>query len=312
MKLEFQGRSLLISDDAMERVITLASKAATTSLPVLITGESGTGKELIARYIHQLSRSCHGSFVSINCAAIPEALIEAELFGYERGSFTGAFAQRHGKFERANGGTILLDEISEMPLHLQAKLLRVLQEGEVDRIGGSVPVRVDSRVVATSNRDLVAMVRDGLFRADLFFRLNVITVRCLALRGRSKAILELAEAFVAAWTETHGGETPRIDASARDRLIRHSWPGNVRELQNVIGRALLICDGPVLRDEHLDLVRIEDLENAPSTLNLAEVEQSHIMTVLKASGGNRTQAAEILGISVRTLHNKLKQYSCAG
>ncbi len=241
---EFIGESAPIR--ALKREL---EKIACSDATVLIMGETGTGKELIARRIHALSQRADGPYVRVNCAAIPDTLVEAELFGHEKGAFTGAVYTRKGKFELAHGGTILLDEIGEMPLHLQAKLLRVLQEGEVDRIGGSSPVEVDVRVVATTNRDLAQEVKEGRFREDLFFRLNVVPIYVPPLRERKEDIPLLAEAFLRRYSKKVGKEIKGITDSAMRVLLDYDWPGNVRELENCIHRAVVLCEGDYLGDD---------------------------------------------------------------
>lgn len=292
----------------MRQTLDLATRAAKANATVLISGESGTGKELIARYIHEKSRRSHQPFVSVNCAAIPEGLMEAELFGYEKGAFTGAVQMRVGKFERANGGTLLLDEVSEMPIHLQAKLLRVLQEGEVDRLGGREPVRINARIIATTNRDLRDLLAEGKFREDLYYRLNVFRIECLSLRGRPEAIEQLSQEFVRQSAENQGRDSIVFSTAAMEKLKTHLWPGNIRELQNMIERAVLLCDGPKIQPEHLEIGTLSPREATLPTESLASVEQAHIMRVLNKTLGNRTEAARMLGISVRTLRNKLKEY----
>ena len=311
--IRFQNRRLVVADDVMERTLTLASRAASSRAPVLLCGPSGTGKELIARFIHEKSTRGREPFVSVNCAAIPEGLMEAELFGYERGAFTGAVGQRLGKFELANGGTLLLDEVSEMSVALQAKLLRVLQEGEVDRLGARQPIPIDARIIATTNREPLALVRQGKFREDLFYRLNVIRIDCSALAGRSSAVLALAEEFLRQFGTTEGRAGISFSESARELLVQHPWPGNVRELRNAVERAVLITDGERieachLEDLHRDLHGRGGEPETKSAQTLARLEQAHIQETLRRTGGNRSQAAEILGISVRTLRNKLKLY----
>lgn len=304
--VQFQNRTLVVGDDVLERTLRLAARAAGSQAPVLICGESGTGKELVARYIHQQSSRAQAPFVSINCAAIPEGLIESELFGYERGAFTGALSQRIGKFERANGGTLLLDEVSEMPLHLQAKLLRVLQEGEIDRLGGDRTIPIQVRIIATTNRDPWQLVQEGGFRADLFYRLNVIRIDCQPLRGRDSAIEALAGEFLCRFAQVQGRTGMRISEPAARKLREYRWPGNIRELQNAVERAVLLCDGQTVGPEHFEF------QPAPAattdSLRLDELEQKHILRVLETTGGNRNEAAERLGISVRTLRNKLNEY----
>lgn len=306
--LRFASKALVIADDAIEKVLEQARRAAQSGAPVLIYGESGTGKELIARFIHQCSARKERSFVSVNCAAIPETLMEAEFFGFERGAFTGAFNQRIGKFERAQGGTLLLDEVSEMPVTLQSKLLRVLQEGEIDRLGGRETVPVDCRVIATTNRDLGQRIREKAFRSDLFYRLNVLSITCPPLRGRPSAIETLALAFLEQACERHTRSLVKLTDKAMQMLVGYAWPGNVRQLQNVIERAVVNSDASEIdcRDLHLE----EAVEETTSARNdsLASLEQDHILRVLKKTGGNREEAAGLLGITSRTLRTKLRLY----
>ena len=305
--IRFKDRALFVADEVMEQTIRLAEKAAKSHVPVMLCGESGTGKELVARYIHERSSRCRRPFVSVNCAAIPDGLLEAELFGHEKGAFTGATATRVGKFEQANGGTLLLDEISEMPILLQAKLLRVIQEKEVDRLGGYKPIAIDTRIIATTNQDPVRLVESGTFREDLYYRLNVIRVDCYALKGRGLGIERLANYILAEESAVFGVEGVSIRPEAMHVLQAYHWPGNIRELQNVIQRAFLLSDGKDIGPEHLNGLRQSPADGA-STLSLFEMERRHIVEVLKNAGGNRTQAAALLGITVRTLRNKLKLY----
>src|SRR5579872_3606077 len=238
------SRDLVYRDDAMARVIKLAQQIAGSDASVMITGESGTGKEVIARYVHSKSRRSSRPFISVNCAAIPENLLESELFGHEKGSFTGALARRIGKFEEANGGTLLLDEISEMDVRLQAKLLRAIQERVIDRVGGTRPVPINIRIIATSNRNLAEAVRDGKFREDLLFRLNVVNLKIPPLRERPADIGELAQYFVKKYAEANGLPARPLSPDARRALDVNRWPGNVRELENTIHRAVLLSTGP--------------------------------------------------------------------
>lgn len=308
-----KGRPIITQSQAMLELLDVAKAVARSSAPVLITGESGTGKELLARYIHEQSPRASGPFVAINCAALPEGLLESELFGYERGSFTGAVSQKKGKFELAHGGTILLDEISEMPLALQAKLLRVLQEGEVDRLGGLRPIPVDVRPIATSNRDLPELIRQGKFREDLYFRLNVVHLKLPPLRERPEDIPLLAEYFLEKYSRQNGKPLEGFIPEALRRLTEYPWPGNVRQLENVIHRAVLLARGPLVRPE--DLIMDEEMASeAPlgAGLSLKEMERRLILDTLRRCGGNRTQAARILGVSVRTIRNKLKEYGING
>jgi DNA-binding NtrC family response regulator len=294
----------------------------------LITGESGTGKEVIARYIHRKSARAEKPFVSINCAAIPDNLLESELFGHEKGAFTGAIARRIGKFEEAHGGTLLLDEISEMDLRLQAKLLRALQEREIDRVGGTKPVKVDIRVLATSNRELTAEVAAGRFREDLYFRINVLNLKLPPLRKRTADIAALCEHFIKKYAEANGLPTRPFSEAARLALMAHAWRGNVRELENTMHRAVLLAKGSEIGPEAVMLEGAVGASAAPEGgsvagqphiaasglvgRTVAQVERDLIINTLSHCLGNRTHAANILGISIRTLRNKLKQYGSEG
>jgi len=311
----------VIAEDARSRqVLLLASRVARTDATVLLTGESGTGKEVFARYIHDQSGRSRGPFVAINCAAIPDSLLEATLFGHERGAFTGAQMSQAGKFEQANGGTLLLDEISEMPLGLQAKLLRVLQEREVERVGGKRPVALDIRVLATSNRDMVAEVKAARFREDLYYRLNVFPLEIPALRERPDDILPLARHFLA-MHGSHAGRTARLDAQAEAKLAAYAWPGNVRELENAIQRAVIMAPTDTIGQDHLALAMPAAMPLSPapalvgtavnsaaSPANIKDLERQHILETLEKVGGSRKKAVELLGISERTLRYKLAQY----
>jgi DNA-binding NtrC family response regulator len=325
------SRPMVTRDPAMEKVLGLADQVAKSDASILITGESGVGKEVMARYLHQNSRRVARPFISVNCAAIPENLLESELFGHEKGAFTGAVARRIGKFEEADGGTLLLDEISEMDARLQAKLLRALQEREIDRVGGTRPVKVDIRILATSNRDLVAAVREGTFREDLLYRLNVVNLRLPALRERPGDIIALADHFIAKYALANGVPAKPLSAQARERLVIHRWPGNVRELENAMHRAVLLSAGPEIEEFAIRLPdgqpmsAAADVQTARAASMAAEaatrgfvgqtvaaVEQQLIIDTLSHCLGNRTHAANILGISIRTLRNKLKEYAEAG
>jgi two-component system response regulator FlrC len=311
---------LVFDDPAMREVLSTARQVAPSDASILITGESGTGKELIARYIHRHSRRADKAFVSVNCAAIPENLLESELFGHEKGAFTGATARRTGKFEEASGGTLLLDEISEMDSRLQAKLLRAIQEREIDRVGRSSPVKVDLRVLATSNRNLEAEVAAGRFRADLLFRLNVVNLHLPALRERPGDIAPLARHFATKYAKANGIPDRPLGRAALARLLAHAWTGNVRELENCMHRAVLLAAGDEIDTDSIALRTPTDAE-ARSAANsggpsvgrtVAEVERDLILDTLQHTFGNRTHAAKILGISIRTLRNKLHQYSDEG
>jgi len=323
--------SLIWRDPAMERVVQLANQIARSDAPVLVTGESGTGKEMIAQHLHQKSSRKDRPFVAVNCAAIPENLLESELFGHEKGAFTGAIARRVGKFEEANGGTLLLDEISEMDVRLQAKLLRALQERMIDRVGGTQPVKVDLRIIATSNRNLGDAVREGSFREDLFYRLNVVHLRLPALRERPGDILALADHFARKYAELNGLPLRPIASEARKLLLGNGWRGNVRELENTIHRAVLLAQGVEIGSDAIMTPEGETLgpaggrdlaSRAAQTAEavtrglvgrtVADVERDLILDTLDHCLGNRTHAAKILGISIRTLRNKLSEYVAAG
>jgi DNA-binding NtrC family response regulator len=325
------SRSFVWRDESMERVVKLADQIARSEASVLITGESGTGKEVLARHVHAKSARRDKPFVSVNCAAIPDNLLESELFGHEKGAFTGAVARRIGKFEEANGGTLLLDEISEMDVRLQAKLLRAIQERVIDRVGGSQPVRVDIRILATSNRNLAEEVRKGGFREDLFYRLNVVHLRIPALRERPADVLELAAYFAKKYAEVNGVAVRPLSLEAKRLMTRSPWRGNVRELENTIHRAVLLSTGAEIDAEAIRTPEGESLGPAATSdpvarvartaeavtralvgRTVAEVERDLILDTLDHCLGNRTHAAKILGISIRTLRNKLGEYTTAG
>ncbi|MEJ5377229.1 MAG: sigma-54 dependent transcriptional regulator [bacterium] len=309
-----QACGIITKDQAMYRILQRARAVASTRVPVLIQGESGTGKELLARFIHALSPRKERAFVAVNCAAIPENLLESELFGHEKGAFTGAMARKLGKFEQANGGTLLLDEIGEMSLNLQAKLLRVLQEWEVDRVGGTSPVKVDVRLLATTNADLAECVRKGKFREDLYFRLSVIPFQLPPLRQRPGDIPLLAEHFLKCAAREHGRQVLGLEPRALDKLQRHTWRGNIRELRNVMERAVLLCQGKLVRDEDIFLERLQEAHLPEEQVNgsLKDVERELILCTLEKEGWNRTRASAKLGISIRTLRNKLHEYRREG
>jgi two-component system response regulator FlrC len=302
-----------IADPKMKKIYEMAESVAVSRAAVLITGESGTGKELLARFIHGKSPRCGKRFVALNCAAIPENLLESELFGFEKGAFTGADQRKAGKFELAHDSTFLLDEVSELPLVLQAKLLRVLQEGEVERLGASAPVKVNVRIIATSNRSLEKMVKDGGFREDLFYRLNVIPLHIPALRVRPLDIETLANHFVAASCGDNGLPVKNLNEGALRKLKTYRWPGNVRELQNVIERSILLNPALIVGEEQILLPENAEAEQTPAQpfspgMTVSEAERLLIMKTLEFTSQNRTRAAELLGISIRTLRNKLNEY----
>lgn len=298
----------------MKKILALADKIAGSRSTVLITGQSGTGKEVIARYIHRHSDRRGGPFIAVNCAALPENLLESELFGHEKGAFTGAVAAKKGKFQLAQGGTILLDEISEMPVSIQAKLLRVLQEREIDRVGGQFTIPIDVRVIATSNRDLEQETLTGNFRLDLFYRLNVIPLKLPPLAERPDDIIPLGNFFLEKHSALNNVAPKLISPDAESFLKNRSWTGNVRELENLIERSLLLVDGRIIRAEDLEMISSSRPSNGVPDLSetammpLREVEKRMIFQALDHNHGNRTHAARVLGISVRTLRNKLNEY----
>ena len=322
-----ENSEFIHTDEAMKEVVALAEQVAPSDASILITGPSGTGKEIMARYLHMKSKRREGPFIAVNCAAIPENLMESELFGHEKGSFTGAIARRIGKFEEANGGTLLLDEISEMSPALQAKLLRAIQERVIDRIGSNKPVKVNIRILATSNRKLEDEIVKGTFREDLYFRLNVVSLNIPPLAKRPADIIALARHFASKYTEANGMPARRLPKATQDKLLAHSWPGNVRELENTMHRAILLASGDDIGPEAI-LIN-PDPRGAPTQASetastgsmgsasmigktVSEVERELIIHTLDHCLGNRTHAANILGISIRTLRNKLKQYNSDG
>jgi len=324
-------RELIYRDDAMARVVKLAQQVATSDASILITGESGTGKEVLARYVHLRSARAKKPLICVNCAAIPDTLLESELFGHEKGSFTGAIGRRIGKFEEANGGTLLLDEISEIDVRLQAKLLRAIQERVIDRVGGTRPVPIDIRIIATSNRNLADAVRENAFREDLLFRLNVVNLKIPPLRERPADVIELAQYFARKYAAVNGVPARPLAQEARRTLTVNYWPGNVRELENTMHRAVLMATGVEIGPEAIltpDGGRLDQQRGTPSVAHaalvaeqvsralvgrtVADVERDLILETLKHCLGNRTHAANVLGISIRTLRNKLNEYAADG
>lgn len=334
-----ENNTMIANDPSMKAVVAMADKIAPSEATVLITGESGTGKEVMSSYIHRKSKRKNGPFIALNCAAIPENLLESELFGHEKGAFTGATARRIGKFEEAHGGTLLLDEVSEMHPQLQAKLLRAIQEREITRVGSNDPVKVDVRLIATSNRNIEDSVRKGEFREDLYFRLNVVNIALPALRERPADIGPLAKFFADKYAEVNGVNAKPIARITEEKLKKHHWRGNIRELENAMHRAILVS----MEDEiEPDAVNIQGSmeqagQNAPAAhapdpagvsgagavqnpagveslvgRTIADVERDMILDTLGHCLGNRTHAANILGISIRTLRNKLNQYKDGG
>ncbi|MBI4925144.1 MAG: sigma 54-interacting transcriptional regulator [Bdellovibrio sp.] len=308
---------IVTADHRMLEIIELTKTVATSKATVLIQGDSGTGKELIAHLIHMHSPRAARPFVAINCAAIPDNLLESELFGYERGAFTGAVNTKAGKFEFANGGTLLLDEISEMDIRLQAKLLRVIQEGEVDRIGGRNAIAVDVRIIATTNRNLSECVKEGKLREDLFYRLNVVNLKLPPLKERIGDIKLLSLYFIKIYAEKNNKNIQNITEAGIALLNSHSWPGNIRELENVIERSMLTASDGLITEKDIQIDRSqnkisdEQLAWLPGkTLN--DIERNVILEALQYHNGNRTHTARALGISIRTLRNKLAEYRRLG
>ncbi|HET8578033.1 MAG TPA: sigma-54 dependent transcriptional regulator [Methylomirabilota bacterium] len=302
---------------AMQEVVQMVEMVAPTSAPVLITGETGTGKELVAHTLHDLSPRAKGPFVAVNCAAIPETLLESEIFGHEKGAFTGAFERRIGCFERADGGTLFLDEIAEMNTGTQVKFLRILQEGLVTRLGGKSETRVDVRVLAATNKDPLVALKDGSLREDLYYRLNVFSVFLPPLRARKEDIPLLIEAFLEEFSAKYEKSVKAVDQATLQVLLAHPWPGNVRELRNTIERAVIACPGEVIDTSCLSLTAAPgapsaggpaDAVSVPLGTGLRDVEREVILRTLQMTGNNKTRAAEILGISQKTLHNKLQRY----
>ena len=319
-----ESHTMIVRDPTMQAAVHRAEQVAASEASVLIIGESGTGKEVLARHIHRRSRRSGGAFIALNCAAIPENLLESELFGHEKGAFSGAVARRIGKFEAADGGTLLLDEISEMDIRLQAKLLRALQEREIDRLGGAAPVKVNVRILATTNRDLRAEAERGAFREDLYFRLNVVSLRIPPLRERPGDIAALAEHFARRYADVNGLPFRPLSAAAQLRLASYPWRGNVRELENAIHRAVLLADGSEIGAEAIELGPTGAALPASAGAvhaggvaslvgrKMVEVERDLIIETLGHTLGNRTHAATILGISIRALRNKLRDYAAQG
>ena len=311
-----ENHALIYGDKKTENILKVAKQIAPSEASVLITGSSGTGKEIFSRFIHDNSKRANKKFVAVNCAAIPETLLESELFGYEKGAFTGAVARRIGKFEEASDGTLLLDEISEMDIGIQAKLLRAIQEKEIDRIGGKAPIKVNTRIIATSNRNLEEAVKNGTFRQDLYYRLNVINLNIPDLKDRPGDIVVLAKHFIKKYSELNELPMKDLSPAAEKMLLNYLWPGNVRELENTMHRAILLSTGEEIDDSSVMLSDAsavkEEVSGTEVGQTVAGMERKLIIDTLKHTMGNRTTAANILGISIRTLRNKLKQYQEEG
>ena len=317
-----ENHALIYGDKKTEAVLKLAKQVAPSEANILLTGQSGTGKEVFSRFIHDNSKRANKKFVAVNCAAIPETLLESELFGYEKGAFTGAVARRIGKFEEASGGTLLLDEISETDVKIQAKLLRAIQEKEIDRIGGKAPIKVDTRIIATSNRNLDECVKNGTFRQDLYYRLNVVNINIPPLKDRPDDIIVLAKHFAKKYSELNDIPLKEMTPAAEQKLLNYLWPGNVRELENTVHRAVLLSTGDKIDEDAILLDDIDAVINPAAGTEMsgaefvgstvASMERNLIIATLKHPMGNRTTAANILGISIRTLRNKLKQYQDEG
>jgi len=312
------GMGRLVGTSAgMQEVYRLIEVAAPTTAPVLISGESGTGKELVARTLHDLSPRSKGPFVAVNCAAIPETLLESEIFGHEKGAFTGALERRPGCFELAHEGTIFLDEIAEMNPGTQAKFLRILQDGAVRRLGGRTEIRVDVRVLAATNKDPVKAIQEGTFREDLYYRLNVVSLALPPLRERRDDIPALVQAFIEEFNARYDKHIRALDEAVLSGLVAQAWPGNVRELRNTLERAIIVCETDTILPKHIPpspTMRVADPGDGPDSVSfrvgtsLEDAEKALILKTLAANGNNKTRAADVLGISLKTLHNKLKTY----
>jgi two-component system response regulator AtoC len=309
-KLEerYRFENIIARSPRMQQVVEIIKVVAKSNATVLITGETGTGKELVARAIHAQSYRKDKPFVAVSCAALPESLLESELFGHEKGSFTGAHAQKKGKFEVANRGTLFLDEIGEMSANIQVHLLRVLEEKEFNRVGGNEPIKVDVRVISATNRDMKQAVANGQFREDLYYRLNVVNIELPPLRERTEDIPLLAQHFLKKYSAENQKEVTDFSPEVTDFLLKYEWPGNVRELENAIERAVILAKGAHIEIADLPKENLVLVRSAPAGKDLEEVEKNHILNILKETGGNYSEAARTLGISRMTLYNKIKAY----
>jgi two-component system response regulator FlrC len=312
-------QSIIANDPAIKKVLELADRVASSEANIMLTGESGTGKEVLAHYIHRQSKRHKKPFIAINCAAIPDNLLESELFGHEKGAFTGALTQRIGKFESANEGTLLLDEVTEMPLQMQAKLLRAIQEKIIDRVGGTKPVPINIRIIATSNRDMLHAVKNGDFREDLYYRLNVVNLPLPGLQERPADIIPLANYFIQKYAKINQINIKQLSITAEQSLLKWPWKGNVRELENLMHRAILLAGEKIqpidiFGDQYTETTPSSFTDNSPIEVNnligksIQEVEKELILQTLDYCTGHKNNAAQILGISIRTLQNKLKEY----
>ena len=305
-------KRIVTQNEEMKKLLQFAENVSYSKSTVLIMGETGTGKELFARYIHQCSPRSEKPFMAVNCAALPEGLLESELFGHEKGSFTGATENKEGKFELANNSSLLLDEVTEMSPPLQAKLLRVLQEHEVDKIGGRAPIPVDVRVIATSNRDIRKRIQDQEFREDLYYRLNVVPINLIPLRERIDDIPVLVENFINQFCQENGKSSIKVDSATLTLLKKYRWPGNIRELGNIVERSCLMCQGDTMLPSHLffdEELHPNEKEAPRMSGTIYEMEKELIIQTLEEVNGNKTKAADSLGISIRTLRNKLNEYN---
>ncbi len=305
-------KRIVTQNEEMKKLLQFAENVSYSKSTVLIMGETGTGKELFARYIHQCSPRSEKPFMAVNCAALPEGLLESELFGHEKGSFTGATENKEGKFELANNSSLLLDEVTEMSPPLQAKLLRVLQEHEVDKIGGRSPIPVDVRVIATSNRDIRKRIQEQEFREDLYYRLNVVPINLIPLRERIDDIPVLVDNFIKQFCQENGKSSIKVDSATLTLLKKYRWPGNIRELGNIVERSCLMCQGDTILPTHLffdEELHPNEKEAPRMSGTIYEMEKELIMQTLEEVNGNKTKAADSLGISIRTLRNKLNEYN---
>lgn len=308
---EIQHNPIIAESAAMKQILNDVAKIAQSSASVFISGESGTGKEVIAQAIHLMSNRASFPFIKVNCAAMPEALIESEFFGHEKGAFTGAISRRIGRFELADKGTLLLDEITEVPLGVQSKLLRVIQEQEFERIGGAQPIHVDVRLIATSNRHMREAVQQKIFREDLYYRLNVVPIYLAPLRERKEDILPLADHFLNRFCAENRKSRKTLSPNAQQRLLNYNWPGNIRELTNMIERLVIMHNSLEITADELYLEEPELLATPPvasESMTLDELEKRYILETLAVQNYNRSKTAQVLGISVRTLRNKLHHY----